>query len=177
MILPRDILTAITTEEATQLARLAVGQDVLELGAFCGFSTVVLASVARRVWSVDWHGGDPHAGMGDTWAAYNANLSLYGIRDRVEICRGRFGDEVPKLAEAGVKVDGTFIDGQHDEDSVRADLALALTVTAPGGWVAFHDYGRSEETGNPGFAITKVADEFGIDGTAGHLAWGRVRGM
>jgi hypothetical protein len=40
--------------------------------------------------------------------------------------------------------------------------------------VAFHDYGRDESTGNPGFAITPVADEFGVAGVVGHLAWGTV---
>jgi glycosyltransferase involved in cell wall biosynthesis len=42
--------------------------------------------------------------------------------------------------------------------------------------VAFHDYGRSEETGHPGFGVTEVADAFGIAGRVGHLAWGFVPG-
>ena len=172
--IPRDILTAVTAEEAIALAALAEDKDVLELGAFLGFSTVVLASVAKRVWSVDWHGGDAHAGAADTWAGYTANLAAYGVEDRVEACHGRFEDEVPKLAAAGVVVDGAFIDGQHDEESVRRDLALALTLVRPGGFIAWHDYGRDASTGHPGFAITPVADEFGVDGTAGYLAWGTV---
>jgi predicted O-methyltransferase YrrM len=174
VILPNDIQTAVTVDEATQLARLAEGKDVLEMGAHFGFSTVVLASVARRVWSVDWHGGDAHAGLADSWDTYRANLNLYGVRDKVQVCKGWFQNEIPKLVAAGVTVDGAFIDGQHDEDSVRDDLALALTVVKPGGFVAFHDYGRDESTGNPGFAITPVADEFGVDGVVGHLAWGTV---
>lgn len=176
MILPRDIhiLTAVTDEEATALAKLAEDKDVLELGAYLGFSTVVLASVAKRVWSVDWHEGDAHAGAADTWNSYRANLAAYGVDDRVEMCHGRFEDEVPKLAAAGVVVDGAFLDGQHDGISVARDLDLALTLVRPGGFIAWHDYGRDASTGNPGFEVTGVADKFGVDGVAGHLAWGHV---
>jgi predicted O-methyltransferase YrrM len=172
LILPRDIQTAVTVAEATQLARLAEGQTVLELGAHFGFSTVVLASVAEKVYSVDWHGGDAHAGMGPSWDTYWRNLDLYGVKEQVEVCRGWFEEVVPGLAESGVVVDGAFIDGQHSEDDVRADLKLALMLVKPGGWVAFHDYGRSAETGNHGFGVTAVADEFGVEGVVDCLAWG-----
>jgi GT2 family glycosyltransferase/predicted O-methyltransferase YrrM len=173
VIIP-DIPSAVTREEATALAALAAGCKVLELGAYQGFTTVVLASVAEHVWSVDWHKGDEHSGTYDSEAAYRANLAVHGVAGRVTACCGRFEDEVPRLAAAGVIADGAFIDGQHDEASVRADLALALTVVRPGGWIAWHDYGRGEATGHPGFAVTGVADEFGVDGRAGHLAWGTV---
>ena len=51
-----------------------------------------------------------------------------------------------------------------------------LPLIRPGGWVAFHDYGRSEATGHPGFGVTQVADAFGVAGVAGHLAWGYIPG-
>lgn len=172
LVLP-DIPTAVTEEEARALAALAAGRTVLELGAYHGFSTIVLASVAERVWSVDWHHGDEHAGQADTWDAYTANLDRYEVSN-VEVCRGRFEDEVPRLAAVGVRVDGAFIDGQHDGVSVARDLALALTLVRPGGFVAFHDYGRGPATGHPGFAITDVADKFGVVGVVGYLAWGTV---
>ena len=96
MILPNDIATAVTVEEATALAKLAEGKDVLEMGAHYGFSTVVLASVANHVWSVDWHGGDAHAGLADSWDKYSANLALYGVGGKVTVCRGWFQNEIPK---------------------------------------------------------------------------------
>ena len=157
-----------------QLARLARGTVMLELGAHYGFSTIVLASVAEKVYSVDWHKGDIHAGVGDSWEAFNFNLQRYGVRDRVVICRGRFEAEVPELAEQGIICDGAFIDGMHDEESVERDLALALTVVRPGGFISFHDYGRGPETGHSEFKITQVADKFGVQGVAGTLAWGIV---
>lgn len=174
---PDDIPSAVTAEEAARLATLASGGDVLELGAWHGFSTVILAQAARRVTSVDWHQGDesltvmgePDAG---TWDAYRANLARYGVAAKVDARRGRFGDVLPALAKAGALFDGVFLDAQHDSAAVAADLALALPLVRPGGWVAFHDYGRSEATGHPGFGVTEVADGFGVAGVTGTLAWG-----
>ncbi len=174
IIIPMDVTSAVTAGEAIALANLARDGTVLELGAHYGFSTIVLASVAEKVYSVDWHQGDPHAGEGDSWGTFNFNLLRYGVRDRVTVCLGRFEDEVPKLAEQGIITDGAFIDGMHDEESVTRDLALALQVVRPGGFVAAHDYGRGPETGHPEFRITKVMDAFGVDGVAGCLAWGTV---
>lgn len=168
-IYPGDIITAVTGDEAAELARLAAGKMVLELGAYHGYSTVVLASVANQVYSVDWHLGDDHAGLGDSWNIFNDSLRKYGVADRVVVCHGRFENEVPRLAAAGVQVDGAFIDGMHDEPSASRDLALALTLVRPGGFIAFHDYGRGPETGNAGFEVTQVADRFGVDHAVGFL--------
>ena len=179
--IPDDIPSAVTGEEAARLASLASGGDVLELGAQYGFSTVVLAQAARRVTSVDWHQGDASieamgGGSEDTWAAYRGNLARYGVAGKVDARRGRFADVLPALARQGALFDGVFIDAQHDSVSVQADLDLALPLIRPGGWVAFHDYGRSEVTGHPGFGVTEVADRFGITGVADCLAWGFVSG-
>jgi predicted O-methyltransferase YrrM len=178
---PDDIPTAVTREEAAKLATLATGGDVLELGAWHGFSTVILAQAARRVVSVDWHQGDEsisamHGGEGDTWDTYRANLARYGVTANVDARRGRFEDVLPELARQGVLFDGCFIDAQHDTASVEADLALALPLVRPGGFIAFHDYGRGEQTGHPGFGVTEAADKFGVAGRVGYLAWGFVPG-
>ena len=166
------ISTAITPNEAAELGRLAARCTVLELGAFYGYSTVLMASVADMVYSVDWHRGDDHAGQYDTWEGFRANVMGYRVQDHVTAIKGRFEDEVPKLWRDGVRVDGAFLDGQHDVKSVRRDLDLALMLVKPGGWVAFHDYGRCADNGHPGFEVTEVADEFGVTGVVGFLAWG-----
>jgi hypothetical protein len=133
-----------------------------------------MASVAEKVYSVDWHMGDDHAGPYETWDGFIANLIGYKVDDRVVAIRGRFEEEVPKLAANGVRVDGAFLDGHHSAESVTRDLGLALMLVKPGGWIAFHDYGRSGSTGHPGFEITGVADEFGVTDVIGCLAWGLV---
>lgn len=174
MIFPAGIQSAVTPAEAAELARLARDCKVLELGAFYGYSTIVMASVAARVWSIDWHMSDEHAGDYETWEGFRANLIGYRVDDRVTAIRGRFEEEVPKLAATGLHVDGAFIDGHHSEESVTRDLNLALMLVKPGGWIAFHDYGRSEATGHAGFRITPVADKFGVTDVIGSLAWGLV---
>jgi glycosyltransferase involved in cell wall biosynthesis len=178
---PDDIPSAITGEEAARLASLASGGDVLELGAWYGFSTVVLAQAARRVTSVDWHQGDGSlTEMGepdaDTWEPFRQNLARYGVAGKVDARRGRFADVLPALKAQGKLFDGCFLDAQHDAAAVQADLDLVLPLVRPGGWVAFHDYGRGPATGHHGFGVTEVADRFGVAGVAGHLAWGRVPG-
>ena len=174
LVIPADITSAVTEEEARALAKLAAGKIVIELGAWHGFSTVVLASVADYVISVDWHQGDIHSGLQDTWEIFQANLRRYGVNERVMVVRDRFETALPYMAtQAEVAfAGGCFIDAQHDAKSVARDLALVLPMIKPGGFVAFHDFGRGPETGNEGFAVTEVADKFGVAGTAGHLAWG-----
>lgn len=175
LIIPPTVTTAVTGPEAEELGRLARGKTVLELGAYHGFSTVVLASVADKVYSVDWHQGDDHAGVGDSWGTFMATLAAYpDAASRVLVCRGRFEDEVPRLQMAGVRVDGAFLDGMHDEPSVRRDLVLALTLVRPGGWIAAHDYGRGDHNGFAGFRVTEVMDRFGVDHSVGFLGVGYV---
>jgi hypothetical protein len=107
---------------------------------------------------------------------FRANLARYGVAGKVDARRGRFADVLPALKSQGVLFDGCFLDAQHDPASVQADLDLVLPLVRPGGWVAFHDYGRSEATGHPGFGVTQVADAFGVAGVVDHLAWGFVPG-
>ena len=170
LIIP-GIPSAVTPAEAAALADLARGKTVLELGAHYGFSTVVLASVASWVTSVDWHMGDAHAGPGDTWPTFMANLTRYAMTGRVAVVRERFENTLPVMAAAGLRFGGCFLDAMHDLESVTRDTELALPLIEPGGWLAWHDYGRSEATGNPGFAVTEVADKYGVAGVTGCLAW------
>lgn len=176
MIIPNDIPTALSRAEAIKLAMLARGNTVLELGAHHGFSTVVLASSARRVSTVDWFEGDVHAGLGNTYDSFMNNIRRYQVEPIVSILPHRFEDILPVLAERHpVPVfDGCFIDGQHDEESVRRDLELVKPLVRWGGWIAFHDYGRT----GCDFGVTQVADEwFASKGGRYHeridyLAWG-----
>lgn len=171
VIVPSDILTAVSREESLALADLARGKTVLEMGAFYGHSTVVLASVADLVVSVDWHQGDSHAGDYRTEDEYRRNLTRYGVANRVLAVTARFEDVLPKLGKS--QFDGLFLDAHHTAESVSADLDLALPLLERGAFVAFHDYGRGPATGHPDFDVTSVADKrVGITGQAGHLGWG-----
>jgi predicted O-methyltransferase YrrM len=169
--IPREITSAVTDEEATKLAELATDCNVLELGAHFGFSTVVLGQVAKLVCSVD-----SHQDIGpDSWDIFCGNLERYGVTDNVHPIRGKFEVVLPILAARGIVFDGCFIDGDHRLECVQRDLDLAVPLVRSGGFIAFHDYGRGSHNGFHDFAVTEVADRFGIDGVVGFLAWGFVK--
>jgi hypothetical protein len=145
-----EILTALTENEQRCLAELARGRVVLEVGAQRGASTVAMAREAEVVHSVDWHRGDPDAGEGDTLLEYWRNLHAYGVRDRVVAHIGDAAAVLPALRPHAFA--GAFLDGCHEEAAVRRDLALIEPLVEPGGWLAFHDYGR--------FGVAPVVDGF-----------------
>ena len=109
----------LSDQEAGELQRLAAGKTVLELGAWKGRSTVVLAEVARYVVSVDRHQGIEEVGGEDSLPDY-----LEAVRGlpNVAIVIGDFESIVPLLA---VAFDLVFVDGDHDANSVERDLLLA----------------------------------------------------
>lgn len=144
-----DIPTAMSAGEQERLAELASDQLVLEVGAQHGASTVVMAKRARRVHSVDWHRGDFDAGEGDTLMFYWRNLLRHGVRDRVVTHVADSADVLPALTVE--YFDGVLVDSCHDEGAVRRDIELVRPLVKPGGWLAFHDYGR--------FGVTAAVDE------------------
>lgn len=131
--LPRGWLSA---DEAAELQRIAAGKTVLELGAWKGRSTVVLAQVAGYVVSVDIHRGiSIIPDSGESLTDYLAN-----VRDlpNVAIVVAKFEQFVPLLRE--VAFDLVYIDGDHDRDSVSRDTRLAIDLEAE--TIAFHDWGE-----------------------------------
>jgi predicted O-methyltransferase YrrM len=147
---PIEIPTALTDDEKRCLAELARGAVVLEVGSQQGASTVAMAREAKVVHAVDWHRGDPAAGEGDTLLSYWRNLHVFGVRERVVTHIGDSALVLPSLRPGAFS--GVFLDGCHEEEAVRRDLALAQPLVEPGGWFAFHDYGR--------FGVAPVVDEF-----------------
>lgn len=156
--------TALSELETLALERWARDGLVLELGAEMGYSTMVMARVAMRVYSVDWHRG---------YAGWNANHDtaltfLYNIkelRDKVIPVIGRFEEVLPLLMPGSF--DFVFLDGGHDAEGVRFCIAQARRLVRPGGMVATHDYGH------PMCAEKAVLDSMGIrplDPVIGSLA-------
>lgn len=149
---PREIPGWLHPEEGRKLAELASGKRVLEIGSYCGLSTVCLARTAEHVTAVDYFDGRSTPNPIDTRKAFEANIARYGLTDKVEICNP---DETYPLSE----YDLAFIDGAHNRESVEADIARALSVLAPGGLLAFHDYKRHAEPG-----VTEAVDALLADG-------------
>lgn len=143
----------LTIEEAEQLALLAQGKTVLELGAWKGRSTVLLAGSAKQVVSIDRHNGIPGHG-GDSLDEYLGN-----VRDlaNVSVVIADFQSVVPLLGH----FDLAYIDGDHDEYSVYRDVRL---VEGHADMLAFHDWDFPE--------VRAGAAHLGEpDGLVGSLAW------
>ena len=121
-------------DEADELRRLAAGRTVLELGAWKGRSTVVLAEVANYVVSIDRHKGIPEVGNEDSLPSY---LEVVRSLDNVAIVVADFEKMVPLL---DCFFDLCFVDGNHDAQSAARDTQLAIEHVNTAGVIAFHDW-------------------------------------
>jgi hypothetical protein len=158
---PEDVDGWLHDREGRELTRLADGKDVLEIGAYCGKSTICLARTARSVLAVDPFDGRGTPAPGDTARRFRDNVERYGVADRVTARAGTSADVLPDLPARSF--DLVFIDGAHDADSVRADIALSLPLLRPGGLIVFHDYRLyagevNDGLWNPG--VTAAVGEF-----------------
>ena len=147
-------------EEGLALYRTAAAYaglgPVLEVGTYCGKSTIYLASAARQagqaVVTVDHHHGseenqpgweyhdaslvDPATGRLDTLPFFRATLTGLGLDDDVIAIVGRSAD-VARLWR--VPLGMLFIDGGHTEAAAQADYEGWAPLVAPGGALAIHD--------------------------------------
>lgn len=142
------ISTSLTADETTALRELAEDAYVLEIGSAYGYSTIVMAQVAAHVWAIDPHEG--YGSLPNSLEGMTANLAAYGVTDKVTISRTTSDHERER------QVDMVFIDGDHRQEAVECDIALALASLATfGGMLACHDF---QEDSCPGVtaALTKL---------------------
>lgn len=135
---PEDVRGWLSESEGRQLALLANRKRVLEIGSFCGLSTICMAQTAEVVHAVDPFDGraaTPEETL--TEEDFHNNVKKYGVQNFVVAHVGTSAEVIPTLEG---KFDLGFIDGAHDEPSVLQDAELALKVLSPGGLLAFHDY-------------------------------------
>jgi MMP 1-O-methyltransferase len=129
---------------------------VLEVGSYCGKSTIYLAAAARDagqlVVTVDHHRGseehqpgweyhdpalvDPATGRLDTLPSLRATLAAAGLEDNVIVVVGRSAD-VARLWGAPLGL--LFIDGGHTEAAAITDYEGWAPWVARGGALAIHD--------------------------------------
>ena len=132
------------------------GAPILEVGAYCGRSTIWLGAAARRagtvLYSVDHHRGseenqfgwewhdatlvDPDLGVMDSLPTFRRTIYNAGLEDVVIAVVG--GSEVVS-SHWRTPLALVFIDGGHGVEPARADYAGWSPHIAPGGILAIHD--------------------------------------
>ena len=138
-------------------ARFATeGGVIVEIGTYCGKSTVHLGHVARRqgatLVTIDHHRGseeqqegweyhdpelvDPLAGAMDTLPFARRALLRAGLEDVVVPLVGRSA-HIARFWRT--PVDAVFIDGGHTEEAAQADYAGWAPWVRPGGVLVIHD--------------------------------------
>jgi predicted O-methyltransferase YrrM len=164
----KPINTSLTADETAELQRLAKDADVLEIGSAYGYSTCAIALVAKSVVAVD-----PHFTHGSE-GALNANLTAYGVREKVDIRVGYSQVVLPQLSAEGRKFGMVWVDGDHVATTVIHDIRWALKMLTPGGTLALHDLDEVTCPGvrsavdawrPPDYVIDTLAVYEGIGGT------------
>lgn len=166
LIRMRPIDGWLTEAEATLLYRCAEHAGTLrpiapivEVGSYCGRSTVVLATAAREagtvVLAIDPHEGDCGTGIRETptLERFTANTTPYAPSIIPLV-------QPSESVEWAGQIAMLFVDAKHDYASVRADFEHFAPLLAPSARVAFHDYKQP----NPAWGVTRFVDGLLADG-------------
>lgn len=166
-----DLLIAATAEA---LRTLPAPHALVEVGSYCGRSTVVLGSVAQTLGAeATVYAIDPHEG---TVGAADQGLKTGAPtldRFRRTIARNGLTDVVELIQDYSFNVEWDrpisllLIDGLHDYENVARDLRQFERHVVPGGFVVFHDYAAYY----PG--VQRLVDERLADGTFRKVACAR----
>lgn len=149
------------TDEGLALYAAAVragrlGLPLLEVGTYCGRSTILLADAARRAGvtalTVDHHRGseeqqpgwdyhdpetvDPEVGLMDTLPVFRRTLHRAGLEEHVVALVGR-SPQVAKVFCAPLGL--VFVDGGHTDEHATADYEGWAPRIAEGGLLVVHD--------------------------------------
>jgi predicted O-methyltransferase YrrM len=140
------IKTSVTRREGDELARLATGNLVVEVGSLLGYSTIKMAQVARRVVAVDPHIDYPSYRPAPTLREFMSNIYRHSVYSRVTPMLSVAQIALPLLGRS----DMAFIDATGEYDLTKYCLEH---VNSP--VIACHDYGRRSCAG-----ATRAIDEF-----------------
>ncbi|MFJ3191561.1 class I SAM-dependent methyltransferase [Streptomyces griseoviridis] len=150
-----------------------LGLPLLEVGSYCGRSTILLADAARRAGvtavTVDHHRGseeqqpgwdyhdprtvDPELGVMDTLPMFRRTLHRAGLEDHVVALVGR-SPQVAALWNTPLGL--VFVDGGHTDEHAGADYEGWVPHLAPGGLLLIHDVfpdPRDEFTGQAPYRV------------------------
>jgi predicted O-methyltransferase YrrM len=135
---------------------VAVDGPLLEVGSYCGKSSVYLGAAARErgrlLFALDHHRGseenqpgwewhepdlvDPAVGLMDTLPWFRRTVYEAGLESTVVAVVG----QSPAVARAwATPLAFLFVDGGHGEEPARLDYELWTPHVLPGGLLAIHD--------------------------------------
>ena len=165
--LPQDVLRAIRSakgfmpeEEGAELYRAALGYGargpIVEIGTYCGLSTLYLAGAAREIGglvvTIDHHRGseehqpgweyhdpsliDPGTGRIDTFPVFRATIRDAGLDDHVIAIVARSEAVAAVWTTPAAMV---FIDGGHTERAAQGDYEGWAPHVISGGALVIHD--------------------------------------
>jgi len=139
----------------------------LEVGSYCGKSTVYLGSACRQnraiLYSIDHHRGseeqqpgeayfdpelyDKTTGQVDTFPAFRRTLAAAGLEDTVVpiVC-----SSVVAARSWQTPLDLVFIDGGHAYETVLSDFEAWSPHLVPGGLLLIHDIFEEPDQGGQG---------------------------
>lgn len=179
-------------QAALHAARSASGA-ILEVGTYCGKSTVYLGAAAREagsvVFTVDHHRGseenqagwehhdssvvDTVTGRMDTLPFARRTVEAAGLEEHVVLVVGR-SETVARSWEQALAM--LFIDGGHGEDIAWADYRCWSPKVAAGGLMAIHDvFEDPADGGRPPYEIYCAALSSGEWAEEADLGCGSLR--
>jgi predicted O-methyltransferase YrrM len=169
----------------------------VEIGAWCGKSTLYLGAAAEAagavLFSVDHHRGseenqagwahhdadlvDPHDGRIDTLPHWRRAVAAAGLE---HVVVGVVGDSPTVAACWSTPLAFCFIDGGHGAEPAWADYRGWAPRVAPGGWLAIHDvFPDPADGGRPPYELwcdALASGQWDQDGECGSLRVLRRRG-
>jgi predicted O-methyltransferase YrrM len=177
-------------DAARRAGRAYAGATMVEVGAWCGKSTVYLGAAAEEtggvLFSLDHHHGseenqsgwehhdtevvDPRTGRIDTLPFWRRAVDDAGLAASVV---GIVGDSPTVAARWCTPLAFCFIDGGHGAEPAWADFLGWAPHVVDGGWLAIHDvFPDPAEGGRPPYELWCAAlgsGEFVEDGECGSL--------
>ena len=160
------------------------GAPLVEIGSWCGKSTIYLGAAARQretvLFAVDHHRGseenqpgwewhdptlvDPVIGLTDTLPTFRRTIHEAGLEDTVIAV---VADSPTFAAYFDTPCALVFIDGGHGEGPAHADYDAWSHRIAPGGYLAIHDvFPDPKDGGRPPYEVYCRALEDGYVETA-----------
>lgn len=140
------IKTSVTRREGDELARLAAGKLVVEVGSLLGYTTIKMAKTARLVTAIDPHRDYPSCRPSPTLYEFLGNLLRHNVNHKVVSIPYRAQEVLHfcKPRDFGfIDATGLYADTMFCLENLRCDV------------IACHDYGRRSCDG-----ATKAVDEF-----------------